>query len=321
MTSLSTRLDPQRRAPRRAATLLAALAILGGCTEVSLNDAPIVDKSNAHGLLAAGDAMYTVQRGDTLFHIAQSFQCTVQDLALWNGLADGAPLTVGQRLRVRAPQMTTPAVPVQAVAPPPPPDAPAAPVVEPEASAVPIPITDAVQTRTLDATPAPAGATAAPPAIAPLASAPAAAPAAAAVPSPSAPMAASVPPNSVAGGAGTGWIWPVAGRVTVPFDPSLSKGIDIAVTDGSPVLAVADGEVSYTGSPRDYGNLVILRHGSELLSVYAHNKSIGVTQGQQVKRGQTIATAGSTSDAPAILHFEVRRKGVPVDPLDYLPVR
>jgi len=320
MTSLSDRLDPQRRSPVRAVALLAALAILGGCTEVSLNDAPVVDMSDPHSLLAASDGMYTVQRGDTLFHIAQGFQCTVQDLALWNGLPDGAPLAVGQRLRVRAPQMTTPAVPVQAVAPPPPP---AAPVVEPEASAVPIPITDAVQTRALDATPAPAGTTAAPTAIAPLASAaaaPAAAPAAAA-PGPSAPMAASLPPNSVAGGAGTGWIWPVAGRVTVPFDPSLSKGIDIAVTDGSPVLAVADGEVTYTGSPRDYGNLVILRHGSELLSVYAHNKSIGVTQGQQVKRGQTIATAGSTGDAPAILHFEVRRKGVPVDPLDFLPVR
>jgi lipoprotein NlpD len=306
------------------------LAALAGCTEVSLNDAPIIDKSTARGVPTAAasavpaDAAYTVQRGDTLYRIAQNFHCSVQDLVQWNALTESTPLAVGQQLRVRAPVIATPVVPVQAVAAPAP-VAPPSPT-EPEASAVPIPITDAVQTRTLDTAPGPG---AAPPGVAPsvppvVASAsPPASTSAAAVAAPGAPaiVAPGVSPNSAAGGPGAGWIWPVEGRVTVPFDPAHGKGIDIAVADGAPVLAVADGEVSYTGSPRDYGNLVILRHGTELLSVYAHNKSIAVTQGQQVKRGQTIATAGKTGDAPGVLHFEVRRKGVPVDPLDYLPVR
>jgi len=58
-----------------------------------------------------------------------------------------------------------------------------------------------------------------------------------------------------------------------------------------------------------------------LLSVYAHNKAILVKQGQPVTRGQNIATGGKVGGAPAILHFEVRRTGNPVNPLDLLPAR
>lgn len=117
------------------------------------------------------------------------------------------------------------------------------------------------------------------------------------------------------------WIWPVDGRIVVAFDPAHSKGIDIAVTEDAPIRAVADGQVNYTGSPLDYGNLLILEHGKGMRTVYAHNKTIVVQAGQTVSRGQIIATGGKTGTGLPILHFEVRQKGVPVDPLGFLPPR
>ena len=87
------------------------------------------------------------------------------------------------------------------------------------------------------------------------------------------------------------------------------------------MLAVADATVSYVGSPRDYGNLIILKHGDDLLSVYAHVKTLLVKEGQTVRRGQTIATAGKSAGVASTLHFEVRRNHVPVDPLGMLPLR
>jgi len=112
----------------------------------------------------------------------------------------------------------------------------------------------------------------------------------------------------------------VEGTVAAKFDP-MRKGIEIAAAEDAPVVAVADGTVSYVGSPRDYGNLVILKHGEDLLSVYAHDKTLLVKEGQAVRRGQVIATAGKTPGMPATLHFEVRRNSVAIDPLDVLPIR
>ena len=65
---------------------------------------------------------------------------------------------------------------------------------------------------------------------------------------------------------------------------------------------------------------MILKHGNEMLSVYAHNRSLAVKEGQQVKRGQKIAEMGETGNRPA-LHFEVRQGGKPVDPAGVLPKR
>ena len=118
------------------------------------------------------------------------------------------------------------------------------------------------------------------------------------------------------------WQWPAAGKVVDAFDSPRNKGIDIAGTEGAPVLAAADGEVVHVGSAlRGYGNLVIIRHAGEYVSAYGHNRKILVTQGQQVKRGQQIAELGrSDSDRPK-LHFEIRHQGKPLDPVKYLPSR
>ncbi len=116
------------------------------------------------------------------------------------------------------------------------------------------------------------------------------------------------------------WTWPNQGVVLANFGSALNKGIDIVGQRGEPVLAAATGRVVYAGSSlRGYGKLIIIRHGRTLLSAYAHNDRILVTEGQQVIRGQSIALMGDSDADRVKLHFEVREFGKPVNPLHYLP--
>jgi lipoprotein NlpD len=122
----------------------------------------------------------------------------------------------------------------------------------------------------------------------------------------------------------SGWIWPTNGAVIGRFSSngSLNKGIDIAGELGQPVLAASDGSVVYAGSGlRGYGELVIIKHSDTYVSAYGHNRRLLVQEGQKVKAGQNIAEMGSTGTDRVKLHFEVRRQGKPVDPLQYLPRR
>ena len=106
------------------------------------------------------------------------------------------------------------------------------------------------------------------------------------------------------------------------FDETTNKGVSIAGKIGDPVVAAADGRVVYAGAGlRGYGNLIILKHDGDLLSVYAHGRSLLVKEGQSVSKGQKIAEMGNTDADQVKLHFEVRRQGKPVDPLKYLPPR
>jgi len=73
--------------------------------------------------------------------------------------------------------------------------------------------------------------------------------------------------------------------------------------------------------PRGLGNLVILEHTDGFITAYAHNKTLLVKEGQVVKRGTKIAEMGQSDTTSVRLHFEVRRRGTPVDPLQYLPAR
>ncbi|WP_339083550.1 peptidoglycan DD-metalloendopeptidase family protein [Pseudomonas sp. TMP9] len=122
----------------------------------------------------------------------------------------------------------------------------------------------------------------------------------------------------------SGWLWPSNGAVIGRFSSngSLNKGIDIAGDLGQPVLAASDGSVVYAGSGlRGYGELVIIKHSDTYVSAYGHNRRLLVQEGQKVKAGQKIAEMGSTGTDRVKLHFEVRRQGKPVDPLQYLPKR
>ena len=118
------------------------------------------------------------------------------------------------------------------------------------------------------------------------------------------------------------WVWPAAGRVLQSFEPGKTKGITLSGTLGDPVIAVADGKVIFSGQgPRGYGNLIIVKHPADLLSVYAHNRAVLVKEGASVVRGQRIAELGDTDSDRPKLHFEVRRQGRPVDPIQILPPR
>ena len=113
---------------------------------------------------------------------------------------------------------------------------------------------------------------------------------------------------------------PLAGAVLTPFSDGSNKGVDIAGKLGEPIGAAAAGKVVYAGSGlRGYGKLVIVRHSADYLSAYAHAKEIMVKEGQTVTRLQKIAEVGDTDADRAKLHFEVRYRGVPVDPQKHLP--
>lgn len=118
------------------------------------------------------------------------------------------------------------------------------------------------------------------------------------------------------------WSWPVSGTLLKRFSTEGvgSKGIDIAGKRGDIVKSAADGVVVYAGEGLvGYGKLLIVRHNDEYISAYAHNDRLIATEGQKVKLGQNIAEVGSTGTDKEKLHFEIRYKGKPIDPLSMLP--
>ena len=118
------------------------------------------------------------------------------------------------------------------------------------------------------------------------------------------------------------YVWPTQGVVksSFYFKDLDRRGIDIAGKIGQPVYAVADGKVVYSGTGlAGYGNLIIIKHNETYLSAYAFNRNRLVKEGMQVKRGSLIAEMGMDNDRKPILHFQIRKNGKPVDPLNYLP--
>lgn len=120
-----------------------------------------------------------------------------------------------------------------------------------------------------------------------------------------------------------GLIWPCNGTITAEFgtnNGNTHKGIDIACPIGTPIKAVMDGEVAYTGWQRGYGNVIILKHDHSLMTVYAHNNENLVIKGDKVQKGEKIATVGNTGNSTGPhLHFEVRLEGRAMNPREFLP--
>lgn len=113
--------------------------------------------------------------------------------------------------------------------------------------------------------------------------------------------------------------WPAKGKVINGFSQT-NKGINIIGQLGEPVYASEAGKVVYCGDGlRSYGNLIILKHNSEYLSAYAYNQAIFVREGEWVQKGQKLAEMGSDRLGRAILHFEIRKAGIPINPLTLLP--
>lgn len=141
------------------------------------------------------------------------------------------------------------------------------------------------------------------------------------------PKAEPAPPkaSAVEPGAGDGaprLAWPARGRIVQGYAEPSHRSITIGGTAGEPILAAADGRVIFAGQgPRGYGNLVIIKHEADTVTVYGHNRALLVAEGQDVRRGDRIAEMGDTGADRVSLHFEVRRGGKPVDPTKLLPPR
>jgi lipoprotein NlpD len=121
----------------------------------------------------------------------------------------------------------------------------------------------------------------------------------------------------------TAWQWPAKGNVSRRFSSksnALHKGLDIRGKRGQSVYAANTGVVVYAGAGLPaYGKLLIVKHNETYLSAYAHNSQLLVKEGDKVKVGQQIAEMGKSGTTYEHLHFEIRKKGVPVNPLTVLP--
>lgn len=121
--------------------------------------------------------------------------------------------------------------------------------------------------------------------------------------------------------------WPVYGRITSSYgyrsifgSYSLHRGIDIACSYGTGIVAADGGTVTFSGWNGTYGKLVVIDHGNGKVTYYAHNSSLLVSVGDKVAKGETIALAGSTGRSTGThCHFEVHVNGQLVNPLNYLP--
>ncbi|MFA3760834.1 amidase activator ActS [Yersinia sp. 2544 StPb PI] len=131
-------------------------------------------------------------------------------------------------------------------------------------------------------------------------------------------LAASTPPP----GANRCWRWPTSGQIISRYSNADggNKGIDITAKRGQPIYASAKGRVVYVGNQlRGYGNLIMIKHGEDFITAYAHNDTMLVNNAQDVKAGQKIATMGSTGTDTIMLHFQIRYRATALDPLRYLP--
>ncbi len=133
---------------------------------------------------------------------------------------------------------------------------------------------------------------------------------------------ASLPPVSWPPVGDRCWRWPTSGKVILTYSTADggNKGIDITAPRGQPIYAAGSGKVVYVGNQlRGYGNLIMIKHGENYITAYAHNEKLMVNNGQSVQIGQQIATMGSSDTDSVRLHFQIRYKATAIDPLRYLP--
>lgn len=341
--------------------LLAVFIVqLVGCAAGTPGPAPVHDRNATRKPAAAAPAgaSHVVQRGETLYSIARQYGQEPKNIIIWNQLENPNSISPGQRILVAPPGAPPPGAgatdtgvaEIKAVAPqagietrpiagwPPPaassagqtspaaqpPATPPAASIKQEPRGGKQPYNEQAWAKARASDEKPAGAATAVPPTGQGESKPAA------KPDESRPggidskpdSQSNTKPEARSSNGALDWSWPTGGKVIAGFNDSTNKGIDIVGKLGDPVHAAAPGKVLYAGQDlRGYGKLVVLKHADQYLSVYAHNSEILVKEGQTVTKGQKIAELGK-SDAPEPkLHFEIRRQGRPVDPMQFLPAR
>jgi lipoprotein NlpD len=236
--------------------------------------------------------VYTVRSGDTLYSIAWRYRIDHRNLMRWNGIDNPRNLRIGQRLRLRPDGSTSAAVSAS------PTTSASSGATAPSGGGTPA---GGDRDRTANngrQSGGSGGATATEDS-----------------------AADDVRPPGEPPGR---WRWPTRGTVVARFGEGRAggRGGDITGEEGQPIHATAAGDVVYGGDGlKAYGRLLIIRHEGDYLSAYAHNSELLVAEGERVDAGQPIARMGRTREGTALLHFEIRRGGNPVDPLDYLPQR
>ena len=246
---------------------------------------------------------YHVRPGDTLYTIAWRYNLDVRDLMGWNGLKPPYTIYPGQRLRLSPPPGYRPVVVARRPAPV---------AQRPPTTRQGRPVAPHPPPR--KATEPPTPTTSRPPA----ASTP--------QPKPAKPVEPKPPPKPArpVGHKRLVWSWPLNGKVVQHFNPSLPghQGIRIRGHTGEAVRAVEAGRVVYSGNGlKGYRELIIIQHSPDYLSAYARNRRRLVAEGDVVKRGEKIAELGDPHTNAPELHFELRYRGKPVDPLRYLHSR
>jgi lipoprotein NlpD len=291
--------------------------VLVGCTSTA--PAPIVHRNPSTETSDTKREFYTVGRGDTLTAIGQRFGVSTRDLIEWNSLGATPVLQAGQVLRVaQAPRSVAQAPVVAAPAPVPESGVQTGAVKPPTVVSAPVePARTAIKTGPKGLKRPYSDDLYAQMAKGPVAEAPVPVPSTAVVPAVAAPTPAPTAGASdvKTDSAGTAWSWPSGGKLMQGFDGTRSRGLTMSGEPGKPVFAAAKGKVIFAKEYLDFGKLVIIQHGNDLVSVYANNNSISVKEQQQVERGQKIAEQGPR------VQFEIRRSGKAVDPMPYLPQR
>ncbi|MEN5237200.1 MULTISPECIES: peptidoglycan DD-metalloendopeptidase family protein [Pseudomonas] len=264
---------------------LAMGTLLAGCSSTGSSGARVVDRNNAAPKRpAVTSGQYVVKPGDTLFSIAFRYGWDYKELAARNNIPPPYTIRPGQPIRFSSGAGGSTTVVTSS-----PSSSSKTTVIRRPAGTPPPPASNGKSATSASSS--------------------------------SSQTVAQVPAAERAVG---GWTWPANGVLIGKFasNGSLNKGIDIAGDLGQPVFAAADGAVVYAGSGlRGYGELIIIKHSDTYVSAYGHNRRLLVREGQQVKAGQTIAEMGSTGTDRVKLHFEIRRQGKPVDPLQFLPRR
>lgn len=303
------------RAKKVASAPVSSQAPAKAASDVVAAEPPVAEAAPKRAPVGVENAgkpgYYTVQKGDTLIKIGLDAGQNYRDIARWNAIENPNKIEIGDVYRVVPPEepplakaivsgrlSVTPLPPVAAAPSPPKASSPAAPPPV-TVAATPPPAVKPVAPSTVQASEPPVAA-----------------------PVPQKPPAAAAPAVPATDDA-LEFAWPAKGEVLVTFDETKNrKGIDLAGGAGDPVLAAAEGRVVYAGEGlRGYGKLIIIKHNNTFLTAYAHNQSILVKEDQSVKKGQKIAEMGSTDSDRVKLHFEIRERGRPVDPMKYLRSR
>lgn len=262
--------------------------------------------------------LHTVVQGDTAYSIARRYGVTVADLAELNALDPPGRILLGQQLMIPGVelQQRLPTAPEQATA--------VAVTTERAIESEPLPpAATAPSASEIAALPSPSQPAAEPPTATPSESAPTTA-----APEPPKPEPKPEPPKPAPARTvpknGAPFLMPVDGKLLSGYGPKAgglqNDGLNIAAARGAPVMAARDGTVVYAGNELPgFGNLVLVKHDEGWVTAYGHNETVLVKRGDTVRRGQTIATVGSTGNVTEPqLHFELRQGSRAIDPTPYV---